>query len=121
MSKKQLSKLLSEVFQTYGSSTTATVANEIKNIGFKYATISGLSISENDMITPVVKTEILEKATEKVRTIQSMAYEGFMTDDERYEQSIRIWSQAKNEIESEMKKVFPINNHIYTFIDSGAR
>ncbi len=121
MTKKQLSKLLSAIFEIHGTEATAVVANEIKNIGFKYATMSGLSISESDMLTPDNKGEILEKATEKVRTIQSMAYEGFLTDDERYEQSIRIWSQAKNVIESEMKKVFPKENHIYHFIDSGAR
>ncbi len=121
MTKKQLSKLLSDIFENYGTAVTAQVANEIKNLGFKYATMSGLSISEADMLTPSNKSEILEKATEKVRTIQSMAYEGFLTDDERYEQSIRIWSQAKNDIESAMKKVFPKQNHIYHFIDSGAR
>lgn len=121
MTKKQLSKLLSDIFETYGTEVTAKVANEIKNLGFKYATMSGLSISESDMLTPSNKGEILEKATEKVRTIQSMAYEGFMTNEERYEQSIRIWSQAKNTIEAEMKKVFPKENHIYHFIDSGAR
>lgn len=121
MNKKQMSKLLSDVFETYGTAATAIVADAIKNIGFKYATMSGLSISESDMLTPSNKEEILEKATEKVRTIQSMAYEGFLTDDERYDQSIRIWGQAKNTIESEMKKVFPIENHIYHFIDSGAR
>ena len=121
MNKKQLSKLLSNIFETHGTAATAVVANEIKNLGFKYATMSGLSISESDMLTPGNKAEILEKATEKVRTIQSAAYEGLLTDDERYEQSIRIWSQAKNVIEAEMKKVFPKHNHIYHFIDSGAR
>ncbi len=121
MNKKQLSKLLSNIFETHGTAATAVVANEIKNLGFKYATMSGLSISESDMLTPGNKSEILEQATEKVRTIQSAAYEGLLTDDERYEQSIRIWSQAKNTIESEMKKVFPKQNHIYHFIDSGAR
>ena len=121
MTKKNLSKLLSDIFEIHGTSATAVVANEIKNLGFKYATMSGLSISESDMLTPKNKGEILEKATEKVRTIQSMAYEGFLTDEERYDQSIRIWSQAKNTIEAEMKKVFPKENHIYHFIDSGAR
>lgn len=121
MNKKQLSKLLGHIFESHGSAVTANVANNIKNIGFKYATKSGLSISEADMLTPDNKDAILEVASEKVRTIQSAAYEGFLTDDERYDQSIRIWSQAKNHIEVEMKKVFPKENHIYHFIDSGAR
>ncbi len=55
MNKKQLSKLLSAIFETHGTAATAQVANEIKNIGFKYATMSGLSISESDMLTPTNK------------------------------------------------------------------
>lgn len=121
MNKKQLSKLLGAIFESHGTVETARVANAIKDLGFKYATMSGLSIAESDMITPANKADILEEATKKVRTIQSMTYEGLLTDDERYEQSIRVWSQAKNTIETEMKKVFPKNNHIYHFIDSGAR
>lgn len=121
MTKKQLSRLLGNIFEQYGAVVTAKVANEIKNLGFKYATMSGLSISESDMLTPDTKSDILADATVKVREIQKMAYEGFLTDDERYAQSIRIWSQAKNDIESAMKKVFPKENHIYHFIDSGAR
>jgi DNA-directed RNA polymerase subunit beta' len=121
MNKKQLSRLLGNIFENYGTAETAKVANEIKNVGFKYATVSGLSISESDMMTPDSKTEIIASASVKVREIQKMAYEGFLTDDERYGQSIRIWSQAKNDIETAMKKVFPKENHIYHFIDSGAR
>jgi len=121
MNKKQLSRLLGTIFEEYGTTVTAKVANEIKNIGFKYATMSGLSISESDMLTPDSKADIIVVASEKVRAIQKMAYEGFLTDDERYGQSIRIWSQAKNDIETAMKKVFPKENHIYHFIDSGAR
>ncbi|MEI6710935.1 MAG: hypothetical protein WCK88_01415 [bacterium] len=121
MNKKQLSRLLGNIFENYGTAETAKVANEIKNLGFKYATMSGLSISESDMMTPDSKTEIIASASVKVREIQKMAYEGFLTDDERYGQSIRIWSQAKNDIETAMKKVFPKENHIYHFIDSGAR
>ena len=75
MTKKQLSKLLGDIFEIYGTTVTAKVANEIKNIGFKYATMSGLSISESDMLTPGSKTEIIAAATIKVREIQKMAYE----------------------------------------------
>jgi DNA-directed RNA polymerase subunit beta' len=121
MNKKQLSRLLGNIFENYGTAETAKVANEIKNVGFKYATVSGLSISESDMMTPDSKTEIIASASVQVSEIQKMAYEGFLTDEERYGQSIRIWSQAKHDVETAMKKVFPKENHIYHFIDSGAR
>lgn len=118
MNQKQLSRLLGNIFEDYGTATTARTANAIKDVGFKYATVSGLSISESDMIIPESKTTILAVASEKVREIQKMAYEGFLTDEERYGQSIRIWSVAKNDIEIAMKKVLPKENHIYHFIDS---
>lgn len=75
MTKKQLSRLLGNIFEEYGTTVTAKVANEIKNLGFKYATVSGLSISESDMLTPDSKTEIIASASVKVREIQKMAYE----------------------------------------------
>lgn len=55
MGKKQISQLLSDIFETYGTAATAIVADAVKNIGFKYATMSGLSISESDMLTPASK------------------------------------------------------------------
>lgn len=121
MNKKQLSRLLGDIFEKFGTTETARTANAIKDLGFKYATLSGISISESDMVIPQNKTQILADATEKVRKIQKMSYEGFLTDDERYNQSLRVWNQAKNDIESATKQVFSKENHIYHFVDSGAR
>ena len=121
MGKKPLKKLLAEVFEDYGAEESARLANDIKDLGYKYATLSGLSIAESDMISPDSKDTILSEASDKVKYIQKKAYDGFLTDDERYEQSIRIWSQAKQNIENDMKEVFREENHIFNFVDSGSR
>lgn len=121
MGKGALKSLLADVFEYQGAETSAALANDIKNLGFKYATISGLSIAESDMKSPDTKDKLLAEATDKVKFIQTKAYEGFLTDDERYEQSIRVWAKAKQDIENAMKKVFSKENHIYNFIDSGSR
>lgn len=73
------------------------------------------------MILPENKKELLDEAAEKVKYIQKKYWNGFMTESEKYNQSIAIWAEVKKVIEQEMKDLFDNNNHIYNFIDSGAR
>jgi DNA-directed RNA polymerase beta' subunit len=77
--------------------------NDIKDFGFKYATLSGLSISESDMILPENKKKLLEVASEKVKYIQKKHWNGFLTTEEKFAQSVTVWAQVKNVIEKEMK------------------
>jgi len=78
---------------------TAKFVNEIKDFGFKYSTISGLSISKTDMILPANKKELLAEAGEKVTYIQKKHWSGFLTEEEKYSQSIIIWAEVKKVIE----------------------
>ncbi|PZM81964.1 hypothetical protein DLH72_04665 [Candidatus Gracilibacteria bacterium] len=73
------------------------------------------------MVTPEDKKELLAEASEKVKYIQKQWWAGFMTEDEKYNQSIKIWAKTKNIIEGKMKELFKFDNHIFNFIDSGAR
>ncbi|MDD2907498.1 MAG: DNA-directed RNA polymerase subunit beta' [Candidatus Gracilibacteria bacterium] len=121
LKKGALKKILARSFEELGAEITAKFVDEIKNFGFKYSTISGLSISKDDMVTPENKKELLAGAGEKVKYIQKKWWLGFMTEDEKYNQSIKIWAEVKKEIESELKELFTPTNHIFNFIDSGAR
>ncbi len=121
LKKSVLKRILSESFEVLGPDTTAQFVDKIKDFGYKYATISGLSISQNDMVVPDNKKQILEEASEKVKYIQKKHWMGFMTEDEKFSQSVAIWAKVKNVIEWEMKDLFDETNHIYNFIDSGAR
>lgn len=121
LKKKVLQNILAKSFELFGSEITANFVDQIKNFGFKYATISGLSISKEDMVLPEKKKDLLNVAWEKVKYIQKSHWDWFMTNAEKYNQSINIWAEVKNVIEKEMKEWFISSNHIYNFIDSWAR
>lgn len=121
LGKSGLKKLLSRAFTLFGSEPTAFFADRIKTIGFKYATHSGLSISKNDMITPKEKDELVTLGEEKIKGIQKAYWNGFLTERERYEQSVKVWSGIKSSIEKDLKPYYTPENSIFNMIDSGAR
>ncbi|MCD5375453.1 DNA-directed RNA polymerase subunit beta' [Candidatus Gracilibacteria bacterium] len=121
LKKSVLKRILSESYELLGPAATAVFVNDIKDFGFKYATLSGISIAESDMIMPENKKELLEVASEKVTYIQKKHWNGFLTADEKFAQSIVIWGEVKKVIEQEMKSLYNNDNHIFNFIDSGAR
>lgn len=121
LTKWVLKKLLSKSFEILWAEETAKFVNKIKDFWFKYSTISGLSISKEDMLLPENKKLLLEEASEKVKYIQKKHWSGYMTEEEKYFQSITIWAEVKKVIEKEMKLMFGQRNHIYNFIDSWAR
>jgi len=73
------------------------------------------------MVVPDVKQKLLAEASAKVKFIQKKYWNGFMTEEEKYTQSIAVWAEVKKLIESEMKGLYDNNNHIFNMIDSGAR
>jgi DNA-directed RNA polymerase beta' subunit len=121
--KNDLENLIAEIFEETDMETAAVTSDLIKKIGFKYATRSGISIGQDDMIIPKKKEEILNDASEKVRLIGNQYWKGFITDHERYLNTIRIWSQAKSDITAEMVERFQGSpeNDVYYMIDSSAR
>lgn len=121
LKKSVLKRILSESYELLWPAATAVFVNDIKDFGFKYATQSWLSIAESDMVMPENKKKLLEDASEKVTYIQKKHWNGFLTADEKFAQSIVIWAEVKKVIESEMKSLYSNDNHIFNFIDSGAR
>lgn len=99
LKKSVLKRILSESFERLGSDVTSQFVDHIKDFGYKYATLSGLSISQDDMIVPDNKKELLEEASEKVKYIQKKHWMGFMTEEEKFLQSIAIWAEVKKVIE----------------------
>ncbi len=121
LKKKVLQRILADSFEMLWSDITAKFADEIKNFWYKYSTFSGLSISKNDMIVPKNRDSLLTTAEDKIKYIQKKTWTWFLTEEEKTIQSIKVWAKVKNEIENEMKNLFPDSNHIFNFIDSGAR
>lgn len=121
--KKDLGNIISEVYNKTDDATTTTFADNIKRIGFKFATKSGLSISAFDLIVPEQKRDIISESEQLVKQINKFYDRGVITDSERYVSTIKVWAKTKNDISSEMVKYYEkvTDNHIYYMIDSGAR
>ncbi len=119
--KSGAKKLLSRAFELLGGEETAYLADAIKNLGFKYATLSGLTVSAFDMHIPDEKYDFVREGEEKIKEIQKAFWHGLVTEDERYVQSLQVWSGVKSRIEKEMKKNFDPSNPIFNLVDSGAR
>lgn len=119
--KKDLSNILARLYAEYGIPVAAKAADEIKDLGFYYATRSGISISVFDLRQPKNKEEIIEKANAIVSKINNEFYYGLITDEERYNHTIKIWSRVKTEVMNEMIGGYDKENDIFYQIDSGAR
>ena len=128
MKKKELTKLIDISFRETGHRETVVFLDRLKEIGFKYATKSGLSICIDDLHIPSRKAEIIEDANKEIREVEQQYSEGLITKGERYNKVIDIWAHVTEMVASEMmrelaegtdgKKYF---NSIYMMADSGAR
>lgn len=121
LNKWAIKKLLSKCFEEIWPEVTSKFVDDIKNFWYKYATLSWISISKEDMVVPNDKQELLNEASEKVKYIQKQWWAWFMTEDEKYNQSIKIWADVKKQIEGKMKELFDYRNHIFNLVDSWAR
>ncbi len=123
LTKKGLSILVAKALELVGEDQTVQFADRIKDIGFKFATMSGVSIASSDIMVPIEYDALVAEADEKIRQINNYYWKGIITADERYVHSIRIWSDTKNVVSTAMIKSFltqPENDITYV-IDSGAR
>lgn len=100
---------------------TVLISDNIKSIGYKYATLSGLSIGYDDMVVPQGKEKIIEESSENVKQIINKYWKGWITADERHNAQVRIWNEAKRQIADLMIKSYGKFNHIFIMVDSGAR
>jgi len=136
MNKKELANLIDYCYRSCGDKTTVLLADRLKDLGFKYATRSGISFAAHNMIIPDNKKEIVSRADRDVIKIQKQYMDGLITDGERYNKVIDIWAQATENIAVEMltgisteeieladgsKKRIGSFNPIFMMADSGAR
>ena len=136
MDKKQLANLIDICYRRAGDKKTVILADQLKNLGYIYATKAGISICIDDMKIPAKKGKLLEEAYSEVQEIQKQYNEGLITDGERYNKVIDIWAQTTEEIAAEMLKELgtevikdekgkersvPSFNPIFIMADSGAR
>ncbi len=121
LTKKSLTKLAGELINMYGAEEARNVLDKIKNLGFEYATVSGVSLGIGDIIVPSAKTEILQEVEKKVDLIDKQYQEGFLTNAERRERSIEAWTEAKSRIDQKVPASLGDSNPVSIIIQSGAR
>jgi DNA-directed RNA polymerase subunit beta' len=131
--KNQLVDLIKEIYQKYDRYEVVKFLDELKKLGYRYATISGFTISVDDMIIPKGKLEKIKEAQERIKEVEQQAKEGIITEKERYNSVIDIWSETIDKITKEMEKEmeevakqpykegYPRFNSVYFMAKSGAR
>jgi DNA-directed RNA polymerase subunit beta' len=124
INKKQLQKLISWSFMHYGTARTAQMADAVKDLGFKYATQAGVSISVDDLQIPPSKRSLLDAAEETIRETEEKYTRGEITEVERFQKVIDTWNGTSEELKDEVVRHFrasdPLNS-VYMMAFSGAR
>ena len=118
--KSELGRIVNDLAERYTKVEVAHSLDALKDAGFAWATRSGVTVSIEDVVTPADKPEILAKYEAKAAKVQSQYERGLITDDERRQELIEIWTQASNEVAKAMEANFDKNNPIYMMVDSGA-
>ena len=121
VTKKGLGSIVDNLAESYPKVVVAKVLDDLKELGFRWATRAGATIGIVDVVTPARKREILEGYESKADKVQSQYEKGLITDDERRQELIEIWTQATNEVAKEMEDNFPRTNPVWMMVFSGAR
>ena len=136
MTKSALRHLINESHRKVGIKSTVILADRLKDLGYKYATISGISIAMKDMVIPSSKERIINEAESEVKKIEDQYVDGLITSGEKYNKVVDIWAQSTENVASEMMKEMAVErinspkdgptdvssfNAVYMMSDSGAR
>jgi DNA-directed RNA polymerase subunit beta' len=121
LDKKGLRLLVGKLFNLYGGEITAVVVNDIKRIGYKFATQAGFTISAMDVPHPAAKAAILETTQTEVNEVERMYRRGVMTEDERYRKVVELWTRATDDVRHASLAEFDKFNPIWMMMSSGAR
>jgi DNA-directed RNA polymerase subunit beta' len=128
LKKKGLTQMVHYCYLRFGLAVTVGMLDEVKKLGFLYATRAGISIGIDDMVVPAVKPTLVKDAEKNVIEVQQQYTEGAITAGERYNKIIEIWNRVTDNVSAEMFKVMEegdrsgrVLNPIYIMADSGAR
>lgn len=121
--KKHLGNIINEIFSRYGTSKTSAVLDKMKDIGFKYATIAGVTISISDINVVGDKQQLLKDGDARVEEINEMFNRGLLTDSERHRHVVDVWTEVRDSVQRDLSKQFEKDsrNPIFMMSDSGAR
>ncbi len=120
MDKGKLKNLIGECFYLLGAEVTAKFVDDIKDLGFKYATRSGLTIALSDINVPETKQSILSQVGTQVNEVERQYRRGLITEDEKYVKTVELWTKATDDVTDEVSKAMDPQGPIYIMATSGA-
>jgi len=121
MDKKGLRKIVAEVFSNCGGEEAARFVDEIKKLGFEFATKAGFTISITDIIVPETKKNLVTEAEKKIEEIKLQFKKGLITEEERYLKTLSVWTRTTEAVEKTIVDNFSHSNPVHAILSSGAR
>src|SRR3984885_1549941 len=119
--RKQLTSIVNDLAETYPKVQVAAALDALKDAGFRWATRAGVTISIEDVIAPPNKATILEAYEKRADKVQREYARGLITDEERRQELIEIWTHATSDVAEDMEAAFPDTNSVWMMVNSGAR
>ena len=121
--KKNLSQIIAQIFKRYKTIETSAVLDAMKDLGFKYSTVAGITVSAFDIKKADDTDQRIEEAQSKVDKINKQFQRGLITEEERFNNVIQVWNDTKDDVEAELKQISGSDhkNPIFMMMNSGAR
>ena len=121
VTKKELGQIVNDLAERYPKVQVAATLDALKAAGFYWATRSGITIAIDDVVTPPNKAEILDRYEKDADKIEKQYLRGVITEEERRQELVEVWTKATSEVAKEMENNFPKTNPVYIMVNSGAR
>ncbi len=118
---KDLEKIVAEIMEKYDHRVVEETLDKIKELGFEYSTLAGISWGIDDLIIPSEKTRILEAAEKEIEKIEEHFKKGLLSREEKRAKVIGVWIKAKSEIEAQVPKTLPQDGPVFQILDAGAK
>jgi len=121
--KSTLENIIAQVFKLYKTTETSIMLDKLKDLGFKYSTVAGITVSASDIVTTDKKAGIIDEANQLVAKINKQYARGLITDEERHERVLEVWDHAKAKVQKELQDIADnsVNNPIFMMMNSKAR
>ncbi|MFW6075254.1 MAG: DNA-directed RNA polymerase subunit beta', partial [Chloroflexota bacterium] len=121
MDRGALKDLIRDLYKQFGAEVTADVADRIKDVGFRFSTIGGITISVDDVAIPEAKYEIIDSAEQEVVDLERQYNRGLITSRERHDSAVDIWSVARSKVQDAIESTMQRENPLYMMTMSGAK
>ena len=121
--KKILGKIIAQVFKRYKTTETSVMLDKLKDLGFKYSTVAGITVSASDVVRSKDKDELIKEGKEKVDKVNKQYKRGLITEEERYKTVCDIWNSTNDKVKAGLKEISDkdFKNPIFMMMNSGAR